>query len=254
MDIVTDATSGMEAKDRRFFRGLIVVMAVVLVSGFVVNLALGRSSFGAPPVVHAHAIVFMGWAVIVVVQALLAGGGAFRWHRLLGRVAVVWTLAMLALGPLVTLNAVATGRVPFFFQAQHFLLADPLTLIAALALFAAAVLLRHRADWHARLQVGSFSLLLGPGFGRLLPMPFLKPWAFEVASAAAMVFVLVGALRDLRDRGRIHPAWAWPVVALVLALGAARGLGLSPAGDALFHALVGDPAADGRAFPPPPHG
>lgn len=44
-------------------------MAIVLVAGFVTQLALGRSSLSAPPIVHAHAIIFMGWAGITVTQA-----------------------------------------------------------------------------------------------------------------------------------------------------------------------------------------
>ena len=39
-------------------------MTLVLVAGFSVQLALGRSSFAAPPLVHAQAVVFMGWVGI----------------------------------------------------------------------------------------------------------------------------------------------------------------------------------------------
>jgi hypothetical protein len=54
---------------------MVTAMALVLVAGFVLQLAMGRSSFGAPPVVHLHALVFMGWVAIVVAQAWLAAGG-----------------------------------------------------------------------------------------------------------------------------------------------------------------------------------
>jgi hypothetical protein len=57
---------------------MVTAMALVLVAGFVLQLAMGRSSFGAPPVVHLHALVFMGWVAIVVAQAWLAAGGRSR--------------------------------------------------------------------------------------------------------------------------------------------------------------------------------
>lgn len=48
----------------RVFPGLAVVMALVVVAGFSLQVAMGRSSFEAPLLVHAHAVVFMGWVVI----------------------------------------------------------------------------------------------------------------------------------------------------------------------------------------------
>ena len=249
-------TVGSAARgDLVFFRTLITAMAVVEVAGFVLQLAMGRSSFGAPLIVHFHAVVFMGWVAIVVTQAWLASGGALRVHRTLGAVALAWMLAMVVLGPLVTLAGVRAGRTPFFFQPQHFVVANPATLLGAVGLFAAAVVLRKTRDWHMRLQVGSFTMLMGPGLGRILPLPFLKPYAFEVAAGAAVIFPLIGLVRDWRVRGRPHPAWLWTIGVLAASLIAARVLALSPAGDAIYAAVAkGVPAApvDGRAFPKPP--
>jgi hypothetical protein len=248
-------SSAAPAADTRFFRAFMTVMAVVLVSGFVVQLALGRSSFLAPPVVHVHAVFFMGWVAIVLTQFWLAGSGAIALHRQLGRVAMVYAVALLVLGPLVTLAAVQTGRVPFFFQPQHFLIANPLSLVPFLGLFAAAIVLRKRTDWHARLQIGAFLPLLGPGFGRLLPMPFLTPYAFEIAGLVALVVPTIGIARDIKVHGRAHPAWWWGIGALIAVSVLARVLAFSPVGDGLYDlATAHTPMAgtDGRAFPPPP--
>ena len=143
------------AGDLRFYRVLITAMAAALVAGFVVQLAMGRSSFGAPPVVHLHALVFMGWVAIVVAQAWLVAGGRTGLHRALGGLALAWLLAMLIVGPLVTVAAVQTGRVPFFFQPQYLLLADPAMLFGAAGLVIAAVALRKDRNWHPRLQIGA---------------------------------------------------------------------------------------------------
>jgi hypothetical protein len=259
MQAANQAETGNRLSDdeRRFFRTLATVMAIVQVTGFVFQYAMGRSSFDAPLFVHAHAVVFMGWVAIFTVQPWLANAGASGWHRTVGRVAMVWACGLLVFGLLVTWETVRTGRTPFFFQPQHFLLANPLTLFGALGLLAAAISLRKHQDWHPRLQIGSFVLLMGPGFGRLLPMPFLPPHAFEIASVAALVFVAVAAGRDLRHRREVHPAWAWTVLVLLGSLLLARALAVSPVGEALHAAAVSGTAAegsDGMAFPPPPPG
>ena len=244
------------ADDRKFIRNLITVMAVILVAGFVVQLAAGRSSFGAPLVVHAHAIAFMGWVAITLAQTWLAAGGNIAPHRKLGLLAILWTIALLILGPLVTLAAIQTGRTPFFFQPQHFLIANPMTLVGFIGLFAAAIIMRRQADWHARLHVGAFVLLMGPGFGRLLPMPFMTPYAFEIAGLVALIFPMVGIVRDWRVHGRVHPAWLWSIAVLLAVTVLARLIAFSPIGEAIYAAAASGSLAspDGLAFPPPPPG
>ena len=96
---------------------------------------------------------------------------------------------------------------------------------------------------------------MGPSFGRLLPMPLLTPYAFEIASIAPLVFVAFAAGRDAWVQKRAHAAWAWPVVVLVGSLLLARLLADSPIGADIYAAAVADTAAaasDGMAFPPPP--
>lgn len=245
------------ATDAKYFRTFITVMAVILVSGFVFNLAMGRSSFAAPAVVHLHAVVFMGWVGIVLAQFWLAAAGAFHWHRQLGMLAVAWAGMMMVLGPWVTIAAAQTGRVPFFFQPQHFVLADIFTLGSFFALFAAAVALRKYTGWHMRLQAGAFVPLMGPGLGRLIPMPFLTPWAFEAAGVLALIAPVAGILRDRRVHGRAHPAWFWTIGVVAAAMAVARIIGFSSLGDDYYAFIVaGTPmeGTDGRAFPPAPPG
>jgi hypothetical protein len=145
--------------------------------------------------------------------------------------------------------------VPFFFQPQHLLIADPATAIGFLGVVLAAIALR-RTDWHPRLHIGAFALLMGPGIGRILPMPFLAPYAFEIASLTALIFVFAGAMRDLRTRRRIHPARFVPAIVLAVTLVASRLIAFSPLGASLYGmATAGGPAdgIDGLIFPPPPH-
>ena len=253
MSAVPHADRGRD--DLTFFRAMITTMAAVLIAGFVIQLATGRSSFGAPLVVHLHAFVFMGWVAIVVTQAWLIASGRAGLHRTLGSLALAWLCAVLALGALVTLAAVRTGRVPFFFVPQHFLLVNSATLFAAAGFVVAALVLRKDHNWHPRLQIGAFMMLMGPGIGRIVPMPLLAPYAFEIASVIPLIVPWIGMARDRRVHGKVHPAWGWSIGVLVAVLIAARLIAFSPVGDAAYAAAAaGSQAAetDGRAFPPPP--
>lgn len=255
---MTDATLSMPAvDDRRFFRNMIIAMTLVIVAGFATQFALGRSSFNSPLIVHVHAVAFMGWVGITFAQAWLAASNNLRLHKHLGQIAVFWTIALLVLGPMVTIATIQTARTPFFFQPQHFLIANPMTLVGFAGLFWAAIYFRRQFDWHARLHIGAFVLLLGPGFGRLLPMPFLPPYAFEIAGLTALIFPVIGLVRDWIVHGRPHPAWFWSIAVLLAVTLVARIVGFSPVGEALYDAVtVGTPMAgtDGLAFPPPPPG
>lgn len=253
---MTDAALSVPAaNDRAFFRNMITAMTLVILAGFTTQFALGRSSFNSPLIVHVHAVAFMGWVAITLSQAWLAAGGSMRLHRQLGQIAGIWTIALLILGPWVTLATVQTGRTPFFFQPQHFLIANPMTLVGFAGLFWAAIHYRRQFDWHARLHIGAFVLLLGPGFGRLLPMPFLPPYAFEIAGLVALIFPLVGILRDWLVHGRPHPAWFWGIGVLLTVTLLGRLMAFSPIGDAVYAAATASgvmAGVDGLAFPPPP--
>ncbi len=245
------------ANDDRFFLRTAFAMAFVIAAGFSLQLAMGRSTFASPPLVHAHAIVFMGWVTIYVLQNVFAATGNRALHKRLGWIASGWIFAMLVLGCAVTVAMVRRGQVPFFFRPLHFLVFDPLTLLGFMTLVIAAIRLRRRTDWHRRLQFCGMSLLLGPGFGRLLPMPLLQPWAFEATFAALMIFPLVGVWADVRRDGRAHPAWAWGIGVMIGSLVLTEAITYSTVGTGIYNAVTsGSPGADAPPleFASPPEG
>ena len=96
--------------DRFFMRGAIL-MTLVIVAGFSTQLAMGRSSFSSPPLVHAHAIVFMGWVAIYLLQNIFATRGPIALHRRLGWLAALWLIPMIVLGCAVTFAIVSLSSV-----------------------------------------------------------------------------------------------------------------------------------------------
>lgn len=243
------------ADDKGFFLTSALAMTAVMVAGFSLQLAMGRSSFRAPPLVHAHALVFFAWVFLYLAQNFFIASGRVALHRTLGWIGALWVVLMVSLGIPVTLALVQAGRVPFFFTPLQFLALDPGTLLGFAALAYAAIALRRRSDWHRRLHFCAMTLLLGPGLGRLLPMPLFQPWAFEISYAVTLLFPLAGMAADLRRERRVHPAWYWGGGALLIVFALIELVTFSPLGLALYAAATaGTPGAavPPLAFAPPP--
>jgi hypothetical protein len=257
MATIAQAPRPSVTRDELFFLRAAIAMTLVIIAGFSTQLAAGRSSFSSPPLVHAHAIVFMGWVTIYLLQNIFVTTGRMNLHRRLGWIAAGWMVAMVILGFAVTVAMVRRGQVPFFFRPLQFLVFDPMTVLTFAGLTTAAILLRRRTDWHRRLHFCGMSLLLGPGFGRLLPLPLLQPWAWEATFAACMIFPAVGVLRDVRRSGQVHPAWRWGIAAMVGGALVTEAITYSAAGGALYRAVTaGSPGATVSAleFAAPPGG
>src|SRR5215213_10723532 len=99
--LVTESRVSSIGDETFFVRGAIA-MVLTIIAGFSFQLAMGRSTFASPPLVHAHAIVFMGWVAIYLAQNLLVGAGRLDIHRKLGWIAAGWIFPMVLLGCLVT--------------------------------------------------------------------------------------------------------------------------------------------------------
>lgn len=238
-----------------FFRTLAILMAVTVVAGFSVQFLARRSSFAARPLVHMHGLAFMAWVGLFVTQAWLATHGPISLHRRLGWIGAGWVVVLLVMGSLISIDVTQRGTAPFFFQPQNFLIANPLSAIVFAALAWTAIRLRRQTDWHMRLHICAMTAIIGPAFGRLLPMPLLIPYAFEIAGLVGLLFPIAGMIRDWRKYGRVHPAWYWGVGAFLAVIPVSHLIANSAMGDAIYAAVTaGHPGAavPGLEFAPPP--
>lgn len=241
--------------DERFFLVSALVMTAVIVMGFSVHLALGRSSFSAPWYLHLHALLFFGWVALYLTQTVLVATGNVSLHRRLGWAAALFVPAMVAAGTAVTVAMVQRGDVPFFFTPAYFLVMDPLTLIVFAGLVTAAIRMRRRTAWHRRLMLCAMAILTGPALGRLLPLPLVIPWAGTVTFAVLMLFPLAGAVADVRRSGAVHTAWLAGIVVLLGMQAVIEVAGRGAIGAALVRAVAkGTPGAtiDPFGYAPPP--
>jgi hypothetical protein len=243
--------------DERFFLRGALVMTAIIVAAFSFQLAMGRSTFASPVRVHAHALVFMMWVGIYLLQNIFVATGRMALHRRLGWIAAAWMVPMVVLGCAVTVAMVRLGHVPFFFRPLQFLIFDPIAVFTFAGLTTAAILLRRRTEWHRRLHFCGMTMLLTPAFGRLLPLPLLQPWAWEAAYAASMLFPLVGAWADMRRSGHVHPAWRWGILTIIASFVLIEAITYSPIGTGIYHIVTkGSPGAavPPLDFAPPPAG
>ena len=243
--------------DERFFLKSAIVMALVVAFAFSLQLAMGRSTFASPVRVHVHAILFMGWVAIYVLQNVLVATDRIALHRRLGWLAVAWAAAMVVSGLAVTAIMTRAGTVPFFFKPLQFLIFDPVAVLTFAGLTAAAVVLRRRTEWHRRLHFCGMAMLLGPAFGRILPLPLLQPWAWEATVAPTLLLPLAGVWADRRRGGQALPAWLWGIGTILASFLVVEALTYGPVGVPIYDAVTdGSPGAaiDPLALQPPPDG
>jgi hypothetical protein len=249
------ATHFPTARDDRFFLTMAIVMALTIVAGFSMQLAMGRSSFGAPLLVHVHALIFFGWTFFYVLQTALVAGGSVALHRRLGWIGAGWAATIMVVGIVTTVTMVRRGTTPFFFEPGYFLFMNSLSVLGFGGLVAAAIALRRRTDWHRRLLFCGMAILTGPGWGRLLPMPLMIPWASWGVFGAVMIFPIVGMIADKRRMGFVHRGWWWGAGVIVALQVAMSVVAFSGPGVAIYRAVTsGTPgeAVPPLAFPPFP--
>lgn len=244
-------------RDDRFFLTMAVAMAATIVAGFTLQVAMGRSTFAAPLLVHLHAIVFFGWVALYVTQNILVTRASIALHRRLGWVGAGWASAMVVLGIYTTVTMVRNGTAPFFFLPAYFLVMNSLAMLCFGGLVAAAIYLRKRTEWHRRLMFCAMVVLTGPAFGRLLPMPLMIPYAEWAVFAGIMVFPVVAIIADLRRRGHVHPALWWGTATIVVVQIAMTVVAHSSAGLGLYATVTSGHRGAQVApleFPPAPGG
>jgi uncharacterized membrane protein len=234
------------AWDRNFFLTLLVLIWLPILSGFGLDMAnhIQTNEAAYPLIVHVHAVVYVGWLLLLTTQIALIRVREPALHRRLGMAGVAFIPLMAVVG----LAAAWTMHVIHYTpEAPHTaFFAIELTNIAAFVPLAVAALLRRgELSAHKRLIMLATLSLTGAGFGRL--------WDYTIGDAlgnAEGVFavqlylgtdLLVLALGgfDLVTRKRLHPAYlagaGWVLVNQIVSV----TLYFSPAWRAFAPHLIG---------------
>ena len=243
-----------ERAERRFFMFMALAMAFVIVAGFSLNLAMGRSTFAAPAIYHAHGIVFMGWLALWVAQAVTIAAGRRALHIRLGKVAYLWIPLMVALGIAIMVTVARRDGGPFFFSVNEFLISNVAAVLCFGALALWSLRIGRHNGWHRRLMFSAMVILTGPGIGRLLPMPLLIPNAWTISFVVTLIFPAIAMAADLKRYGRVHPALLWGTAIVIATFVGSLLLAYSPLGYAATEWVIAGTPGAGRpmeAFLPP---
>lgn len=227
-----------------FFTIMAFVMSAVIIAGFSIQLAMGRSSFSAPLAYHVHGMIFMGWIALYLLQHVTIATGNRQLHASVGRLAYIWIPAMIVAGGIIILTSARTSGGPFFFGKSEFLISNSMGLLTFGGLALWALRQRRYTGWHRRLMLVAMSVLTGPGLGRLLPMPLLIPYSWVTVFAFSLTFPIIGMLVDWRRSGRVHPAYVYGVGINVAVFALSLLIAYSPVGYTITEWVVaGTPGA-----------
>jgi len=221
----SNTTASAEQRGRFFLVMSGVLLTVVLI-GFAHTLYL-RALFDVPPIpayLYFHGTVLTSWFVWLFLQSAFIGAGRTHTHRRLG-------VAALILGPLIVIGGLtATLNLAAHHVAGHDWNADaavlgigvtgmsiaefiaPLmwanfaSLVAFVALLAAALLLRRRPQAHKRLMLLASLGILGPAVERISEWPVFLSGQVPFVPLVMTVLLLAIVAYDLYSTRRVHPA------------------------------------------------
>lgn len=232
-------------ENTRFFTIMAFVMSAIIIAGFSLNLAMGRSSFSLPWQFHVHGVIFMGWIGFFLAQHVTIASGDRKLHASLGKLAYAYIPLLVAAGTLIIVTALRRNGGPFFFPVNEFFISNTSLLLCFGGLAWWALRQRRYTGWHRRLMLVSMAILTGPGLGRLLPLPLMIPLSWTATIAATCIFPIIGMIADKRSTGSVHPAYRWGLGIYVGVFVASMALAYSPIGYALTEWVIsGSPGAE----------
>ena len=211
-----------DLRERNFFLAYAALIWAATALGFGLEMQekLAEGGLHYPLIVHAHALIFVAWLVLLTTQIALIRRGNYALHRRLGIVAVVLIPLMIFVAPatVIVTKVIKYGHpdTSFPFMSTQFT-----NVLAANVLFIAGLCLRRTPDAHKRLMLMGTLVISEPGFrrtvGYLLDHKFhdgFWPYFVETYGGSFTLMLGIGAY-DLIRHQKIHQAY---VVALLWCL------------------------------------
>jgi hypothetical protein len=221
----------VQLRRSRFFLWASIALGIAVLWGFGPTYFLRSfiTTRDITPFIHVHALLFISWVMLMIVQAVLVAAHRTRIHRQIGKLGTLLAAAVVLIGVLVPILA-----TPARVQAWE-ALPDPVARFAFVAgnasgpilfgLFVTAGFLwRRRAETHKRLMLLASIAIINAAVARILddfgwpivlgPFGFMAPTGpfmrmSSVSSAGfgnvfVLPFVAALALHDSRRLGRPH--------------------------------------------------
>ena len=223
--VVAVVTAGGRSRDRRFFTGMAIAAALTVFIGFAPTYYLS-SAFGGRPLttlVHVHGAVATAWILLFLTQTSLIAARRTDLHRRLGVAGAILAVLLLVVGYLTARRGATPpgGPPPLAF------LAVPIgTLVVFAILVGAGLAQRRRSETHKRLMLLATIAILTPAIAR---MRFIGEGGPPVAIGGTCLFVVACLVYDRLAHGRVHPAFLWGGIFVMVTLPARFALGQTDA-------------------------
>jgi hypothetical protein len=200
----------------KFFTVMAVAAALTVFIGFAPSYFL-KGVFDGPPLsflLHLHGAVFTGWILLFILQVRLVAAGRLRLHQKMGIGGALLAFSMLVVGMAAAIDSASRGFTPPGGPPPLVFLVIPVgDLVQFGALVGTGLALRRRPSAHKRLMLLATLGLLTPAIARFPIIRELGPLAFF---GLTDLFIIACLIYDRVAFGRIHPAFFWGGLAMIL--------------------------------------
>ncbi len=205
-------------RDRWFFTGMAAACALTVFVGFAPTYYL-KGITGAPeisPLVHLHGILATAWMLLFLTQTALVATHRTGLHRRLGVLGAGLAVLLVVVGFMTGVTAARLGVTPPGGPPPLAFLSVPLGTITAFTILAGVGLYhRRRSEIHRRLMLLATIALLAPALARFR---YFGPGGPAVAIGGTCAFVIACLVYDRSAHGRVHPAFLWGGLFLMVSL------------------------------------
>jgi hypothetical protein len=205
------------AASQGFYFYLSLWMCAIVALGFIPGFFLPRPdpTVLQNPVVHLHALVYVGWLALVAYQMRLPSQGRVADHRRVGRWLVCYAVLLVIMGLWVTFSRFVDRIEMGDAVAARIQMWPPFSdMLVFPVLFGLALAYRKQAELHKRLMVLACCMLTIPGAARMffignppnvlaIELIFLSP-------------VYIAILRDWLVERRVYPVYVLGMIILAL--------------------------------------
>jgi hypothetical protein len=213
---ISAASPRVWESDRLFYVGMSLAMALTVFAGFAPTFFLKLFSDAPPlsPLLHMHGYAFTSWYALSFTQTVLIANQRPDIHRKLGIAGGALAAVMVALGIAAAVHAIRSNHTPPGLDPRSFLVLPFFGISVFAILVSVGIGFRRRPETHKRLMLLASIAMLDAAIARL-------PGVFALGPIAAFgiqdLFVITGIAYDFASRRRIHPAYLWGGLFILLA-------------------------------------
>ncbi len=193
----------------------LILIWVAILTGFgwdMIRRASTGKSLSYPLIVHAHALAYGAWLVLLAAQVWLVRTKDVARHRRLGMAVLLLWPMMVILGPAVAIS-VNAANANVTLARLSFMSTQFANVLGFTVLIAAGFMARGDSASHKRLMLMGTIAITEPGFSRVLAGPLNTVlgdgyWQYYIETyTGTLILMLMAGGYDLIARRRVHPVW-----------------------------------------------